>query len=94
MREFIYTKHSQVRSQQRGIPPLIQEWLLDFGEELFDHHGAITYFFTRKSRRNLERTYGREAIRRFHEWFNSYLVISLDDGALVTVGKRFKKLNH
>jgi hypothetical protein len=88
------TTHASIRSQQRGIPPLIREWLLDFGEEVYDHRGAIIYFFTRDSRRKLERNFGRESIRRFHEWLDSYAVVSITDGALISVGKRFKKLHH
>lgn len=45
------TTHAAIRSQQRGIPPLIMEWLDQFGEEYYDGHGAIIRRFTRTSRR-------------------------------------------
>lgn len=94
MSNHIISTHAQIRSQQRGIPPLIREWLLDFGEENYDHRGAIIYYFTRDSRRRLERNFGRESIRRFHEWLDSYAVVSASDGLLISVGKRYKKVNH
>lgn len=67
---------------------------MDFGEEVYDHNGAIIYYFTRESRRKLERNFGRESVRRFHEWLDAYAVVSVSDGCLISVGKRFKKLNH
>ena len=35
------TYHAAIRSQQRGIPPLVMQWLDQFGEECYDGHGAI-----------------------------------------------------
>ena len=29
----LLTTHATIRAQQRGIPPVIQDWLLDYGEE-------------------------------------------------------------
>jgi len=94
MNNLIITTHAQIRSQQRGIPPLIREWLLDFGEEMYDHHGGIIYYFTRDSRRKLERNFGRESVRRLHEWLDAYAVVSASEGVLISVGKRFKKIKH
>ncbi len=88
------TNHATIRSQQRGMPPIIQEWLIGYGEELYDHHGAIVYYFNQGSRRKLEKTFGREPIRRFHEWLNAYAVVSVTDGLVITIGKRYKKINH
>ncbi len=94
MSQLVMANHAVIRSQQRGIPPLIREWLIDFGEEIYDHRGAILYFFNRDSRRKLERNFGRESIRRFHEWLDSYVVVSATDGVLITVGKHYKKIHH
>lgn len=86
--------HSITRMQQRGIPPLIRDWLIDFGEEIYDHHGGIIYHFTREARRKLEKNFGRVAVSRLNEWLNAYLVLSVNDGVLITVGKRYKKIRH
>lgn len=82
------TQHAIQRAQQRGIPPLIQHWLLDYGEETFDGHGAIIRYFTAQSIRNMERDFGREPLRRLSEYLRCYLVESSNDGAVITVGKR------
>ena len=85
--------HARVRCQQRGIPNLIIDWLRDFGDEIHDHHGGILFVFTRKARRNLERAVGREPVRRMSEWLNTYIVVGRD-GALITAGKRYKRIRH
>ena len=85
------TQHANKRSQQRGIPPLIQHWLLDYGEENFNERGAIIRFFTSKSIRRMEQDFGRDPIRRLSEYLRCYLVESAYDGAVITVGKRHNK---
>ncbi len=82
------TLHAQRRSQQRGIPPLISHWLLDYGEEQFDGHGGIVRYFTPQAVRSLERDIGRDPVRRMSEFLRCYLVQSSVDGAVITVGKR------
>ena len=85
--------HAAVRCQQRGIPNLVIDWLRDFGDEIHDHHGGTVVVFTRNTRRNLERAVGREPVRRMSEWLDTYIVIS-GEGALITVGKRYKRIKH
>jgi hypothetical protein len=84
------TQHAAKRSQQRGIPPLVQNWLLDYGEENFNERGLIVRFFTAKSIRNMERDFGREPLRRLSEYLRCYLIESADDGSIITIGKRHK----
>lgn len=89
------TKHALQRAQQRGIPPLIQEWLFAYGQENYDGKGTIIRYFTNKSIRNMEREFGREPIRRLSEYLRCYLVESTN-GQIVTIGKRYPKarINH
>lgn len=87
------SKHAEVRSQQRGIPPLIINLLKVFGEKTHDNNGAVILHFTKKSKRRLEKAVGREVICRLSEWLDSYAVQSLD-GNLITVGKRYKRIWH
>ena len=87
------TQHAETRMQQRGIPPLIRDWLFDFGEQAYDGHGAIVLYFSKKSRRRLEQTMGREPIRRMSEWMKSYAVVSTE-GRLITIGSRWKRVKY
>jgi hypothetical protein len=87
------TQHAIQRSQQRGIPPLIQDWLLFYGKETYNGKGTIVRYFTSDSIRKMERDFGREPIRRLSEFLKCYLVESVD-GFVITVGKRYKRINH
>lgn len=83
-----HTHHAYKRAQQRGIPPLIKTWLLDYGDEVFDGHGGIVRYFTRQSIRRMERDFGAAPLKRMHEYLRCYLVQSNNDGTIITVGKR------
>jgi hypothetical protein len=82
------TPHAQVRAQQRGIPPLISDWLLGYGEEQFDGHGGVVRFFTKTGIRRLERDVGRGPVKRMSEYLKCYLVESSRDGGVITLGVR------
>ena len=85
--------HSEKRTQQRGIPQLIFQWLDEYGERSHDHNGAVILYFSKKGRRRLEKEVGRQVINRMNEWLNSYAVLSLD-GTLITIGHRHQRIWH
>ncbi|MFH1871093.1 MAG: hypothetical protein ABIK82_17360 [Pseudomonadota bacterium] len=87
------TVHARQRARERGIPPLVIDWLLKFGETEWDHHGAQVKFFTRKSRRRIDQAVGTQITRRMHEFLDSYAVVTLD-GALITCGHRYKRIHR
>ncbi|MBK7080421.1 MAG: hypothetical protein IPH55_06585 [Betaproteobacteria bacterium] len=80
--------HAKVRAQQRGIPPLIDRWLDEFGEEDYDGRGGVRIFFSRRSAKAMERTLGRAPVRRMTEYLRVYKVESSHDGQVITVGHR------
>jgi hypothetical protein len=84
-----FTQHAAERLQQRGVPPLIAGWLLDYGEETFDGRGAVVRYFTRRSIRRMEREFGVAPVKRLSEYLRCYLVQSNDDGSVITIGKRY-----
>ena len=87
------SRHAEQRSQQRGIPRLIVDWLERYGDERYDHNGCTLLYFTKRSLRDLERDVGRQPVRRMWEYMRAYAVVS-SDGTVVTVGKRFCRLNN
>ena|SRR5258708_18260437 len=88
----VATKHATIRAQQRGIPPLIEQWLDQFGDEDYDGHGAVRIYFSRKSIRAMERAFGRGPVRRLSEYLDAYKVENSHDGQIITVGHRTKRL--
>jgi hypothetical protein len=89
-----HTTHANLRAKQRGIPPLVERWLDDFGEERYDGHGGIVRFFSRRSRRMIERTCGRAVVARLSEYLDCYKVEANDDGATITMGHCFRRINR
>mgnify|MGYP003381902200 FL=1 len=80
--------HADKRAQQRGVPPLIRDWLLAYGEEDYDGHGGIRRYFSPRSIRMMQRSFGREPLRQLDKYLNSYLIESSRDGAVITIGHR------
>lgn len=87
------TIHLQQRMQQRGVPPLIVQWLEDFGKEGYNHEGCIVLSFDKNAKRRLEQAVGREPVRRMSEWLKAYLVISID-GVRITTGIRYRRIKN
>lgn len=85
------TKHAQTRAQQRGIPPMVDQWLDLYGQEEHDGHGAVILYLDKKSRRNMERDLGRLPVARLAEWLDAYKVKD-GDGRTITVGHRYRHL--
>ncbi len=84
-------RHFESRAQQRAIPRAIQMWLVYFGEEAYDHHGATVYYFSKRSKRMLEQQMGRHFIQQNQKYLNAYMVTSTD-GELITTGWRTKRI--
>ena len=86
------TKHANERMQQRSIPPLIIEWLNEYGTRQHDHHGAIIHYFDKRSRRRLAKNVGSDVTRRLSDLLNAYMVKR--DNDIITVGYRYKRINR
>ncbi|MDO8177006.1 MAG: hypothetical protein Q7T62_02065 [Undibacterium sp.] len=84
------TFYARVLPQQRGVPPLIQNWLLDYGAEEFDGNGGVVRFFSNECIRKMERDIGKTPLKRMSEYLRCHLIQSSLDGAVITIGKRFE----
>ncbi len=87
------SRHAEVRSRQRGIPPLILDWLVRYGNREHDGHGAEVHFFDRAARRRLGQVAGDAALGRLGDLLDAYAVVSAD-GAVVTVGHRYRRIRR
>jgi hypothetical protein len=88
------TRHAEIRAQQRGIPPLIDQWLDLFGEKEYDGHGGVVRFFSRASIRTMKRAFGDAPMRKLTKYFRAYKVESNHDGHIITIGHRIKRINR
>lgn len=80
------THHARIRAQQRCIPPLIDQWLDQFGEEEYTGAGYIKRYFSHRSIRLMEREFGRQPVVLMERFFKAYKVESCSDGATITTG--------
>lgn len=88
------SQHAKLRAQQRGIPPLIDLWLDEYGEEQHDGHGGVIRYFSRRSIRAMEQGFGRDPVRRMSEYLGAYKVESSQDGQTITAGHRYRHLKR
>ena len=86
------TAHARSRCQQRGIPSVVVDLIVDFGVEVRTH-GASKYYLDRKTRSDLCRAVGPQALRQVEHKLNCYVVVA-DDGVLVTAAPRTKRIRH
>lgn len=85
------TMHSEIRQQQRGVPPIIVDLLIKFGNREHDERGGEVLYFDKKSKKKVE-TYVGGLFGKLNEHMDAYAVIA--SGKLVTVGSRYKRINH
>lgn len=86
------TSHALKRARQRSVPPVVIEWLGEFGHEKFDGRGGIIRYFDQDGLRRMERRLGRHFVRENNRYWRCYLVESAGDGSVVTVGRRTKRI--
>lgn len=87
------SRHATVRSQQRGIPQLIVDWLITYGAVANDGRGAVTHYFDHHARRRLAQVVGGRVVTLLGSLMDAYLVMS-HDGTIITVGHRFKTIHR
>ena len=86
------TKHAHVRCQQRGVQPLIRQWLIDYGAEEKTPDGCVKRFFDQSSRRRLAADFGPKVVDRMGDLMSSYLVET--GSVIVTAGVRTRRFHR
>ena len=89
-----HSRHANYRAQQRGIPPLIEQWLDAYGEEDYDGNGACRVFFSKKSIRKMERDFGRAPVQKLSAWLDAYKVEDSGTGSVITIGHRYRRMRR
>lgn len=89
------TKHAEIRAQQRCIPPVIHQWLDEFGEEAYDGHGGVKVFFSSRSIDRMKRQLGPHFVEFIARWLSrAYRVESSHDGTALTCGWRHRRVRR
>lgn len=90
--EIYMTHHAERQSRQRVVPPLIIDWLYQYGELVHDGHSALLYHFNKAAKRKIRRSIGSACYSGFTNMMDCYLVDV--DGKVITVGHRFKRIRR
>lgn len=86
------TKHAQARSQQRAIPGLLIDLLLQFGATQKSGGGTCKVFFDKAARRRLQ-AYAGPLAGLLQDHLDVYAVVSADS-SIVTVGHRTERVKR
>jgi hypothetical protein len=78
------SKHAVIRSQQRGIPPLIMQWLLDYGDRT-STHGAVRLSFGKRSRREIEGEVGKRVMSQLSRFLAASAIVDCRSESVITV---------
>jgi hypothetical protein len=79
--------------KQRGIDDAALETLLDYGRAEHQRDGSSIVFLDKRARHRLERDLGQDALKRLGKRLAAYAILARD-GAVVTVGHRFRRVRR
>jgi len=88
------TKHFEIRSQQRGLQAGQQRLLDEFGELQYDGLGHRIVYMSKRSKRNMEKEYGRHFVARLGSWNNIYRVETSSGQVQITTGMRYDRIRR
>ena len=88
------SRHAEQRMQQRGIPRQAVDVVLAYGRVSHDHHGGCVVWLDKRARARLCREAGRRVLRRLDKHLNAYAVTDPDDGTVLTVGHRYRRIRR
>jgi hypothetical protein len=76
--------HALVRKQQRCIPQLVIDWLLQYGRRDASN-GALRVWFDRRAKRELAGDVGRQTLSHLSKFLNAALIIDPNDDTIITI---------
>lgn len=86
------TRHAASRIQQRGIPKLVVDMLLEFGCSEPAGGGASKFFFDKLARRKVK-AYAGSLSRVLEDHLDVYAVVG-PDTQVITVGHRYERIRR
>lgn len=87
------SSHAVAQMQQRAISESTVDYLIEWGRKAYDHRGGVIHYFNKASRNQLLKHVGEERAKQLESQLDAYLVVSTS-GKVITVGHRYKRINH
>lgn len=85
------TRHAAVRQQQRSIPQMVVDLLLDFGSSEPSGNGTSKFFFDKSAKKRLY-SYAGPLANLLQEHLDVYAVVS--DRTVITVGHLYERIRR
>ena len=86
------TTHATVRSQQRAIPPLLIDLLLQFGTSAPAGGGTSKLFFDKRARRRVK-SYAGPLAAVIDDYLDVYAVVGADN-TVITTAHRLERIRR
>ncbi len=80
------TRHARQRQQQRAIPPIVEQWLDEFGERQYSGRGAVLEYFSSRSLRRMETHLGRHFLAENRKYLRAYRIVDSRGDTTITIG--------
>ena len=86
--------HAARRAQQRAIPAVVVDLLLDHGDRLATAGGAEIVRLSGRGREELADELAPETLRRHAATLRTAYAVVAADGTVITVGHRFRRVGR
>jgi len=88
------SQHARRRMQKRSIPPIVLDWLQDYGSRQYDGRGAFIQYFDHAAKARLSRNYGHRFVQTHDRYLRVYMVEDTAGEAVITVGHRTRRVRR
>ena len=92
--DYVFTQHAKERSVERTIPPMIVEFIIEFGDSIDAGDGARKYILTKRSMRELRQRAGREITKALDFYRSRYAYVVANGNRILTVAYANYQLLH
>jgi hypothetical protein len=86
------SNHASRRVQKRSVPPIVLDWLKDYGAEQYDGRGAVIRYFDRAAKARLAEVCGHRFVQSNKKYLAAYLVEDTAGQSVITVGYRSRRI--
>jgi len=85
------TLHAQKRCQQRAIPNMVLDLLIDIGNIKYNKGGATIFYLSKTGKDHARRLLKSMHFSQTDHCLNAYLVMA-SDGSIITTGHLYKRI--
>ena len=86
------TRHAATRCQQRGLPPMLLDVLMQCGSSVPAGDGAVKVFIDKAARRRIK-VYAGPLASTLHEYLDVYAIVAAD-GQVITAAHRTERIRR